>query len=135
MRAVPAWLAALALWCGGCASKPASGGDIDPQPAQAPRVVETQTGIASIHRSGYRTASGERFDPKSLTAAHRTWPFGTRVRVTHLKTGKSVIVRINDRGPFVRGRVIDLTPAAATAIGLTWKAGLARVKLERLSSD
>ncbi len=100
----------------------------------APRVLEMQTGIASYY-SGARTASGERLNPRALTAAHRHWPFGTRVRVTHLGTGRSTIVRVNDRGPFTRGRVIDLTPAAADAIGLTRRQGLARVRIERLTSS
>jgi len=94
-------------------------------------VIQTQIGIASIYKD-HRTASGERFRASALAAAHRSWPMGTRVRVTHLGNGRTVIVRINDRGPFIRSRVIDLTPAAATAIGLTTRQGLARVKLERL---
>jgi rare lipoprotein A len=69
--------------------------------------------------SGGRTASGERASPGALTAAHPTLPFGTRVRVTNRNNGRSVVVRINDRGPFVRGRIIDLTPAAARALGIS----------------
>lgn len=84
-----------------------------------------QSGIASVY-SGGKTANGERAHPHGMTAAHRTLPFGTMVRVTHTKTGKSVVVRINDRGPFIRGRVIDLTPAAARALGFS---GLAPVTL------
>jgi rare lipoprotein A len=78
-----------------------------------------ESGIASVYstESGSHTATGARLDPGALTAAHRTLPFGSRVRVTNPKNGKSVIVTINDRGPFVRGRIIDLTPAAAHAIG------------------
>ena len=72
-------------------------------------------------------ASGERANPAGLTAAHRTLAFGTRVRVTNRRNGRSITVRINDRGPFVRGRVIDITPAGASALGF---AGLALVKLE-----
>ena len=67
---------------------------------------------------GRRTASGERFDMHELTAAHKTLPFGTRVKVRHLDTGKEVEVRINDRGPHVRGRIIDLSRAAAAALGM-----------------
>jgi rare lipoprotein A len=93
--------------------------------------VQTQVGIASIYKD-HRTASGERFRASALTAAHRTWPMGTRVRVTHLGNGRAVIIRVNDRGPFIRGRVIDLTPAAAAALGLTPRQGITRVKLERL---
>lgn len=86
-----------------------------------------QSGIASIYAyAGERTASGERARPSGFTAAHRTLPFGTRVRVTNKNNGRSVMVRINDRGPFVRGRVIDLTPAAAHALGFN---GLAPVTL------
>jgi peptidoglycan lytic transglycosylase len=86
-----------------------------------------ESGIASIYAySGERTANGERAQPGGLTAAHRTLPFGTRVRVTNKSNGHSVVVRINDRGPFVRGRVIDLTPAAARVLGFN---GLAHVTL------
>ena len=84
-----------------------------------------QSGIASVY-SGGRTANGEVARAGGLTAAHRTLPFGTMVTVTNRSTGASVVVRINDRGPFVRGRVIDLTPAAARAIGI---GGLGQVTL------
>lgn len=73
---------------------------------------------ASYYSSGYRTASGERFNPNGFTAAHRSLPFGTRVQVTNPRTGRSIVVRINDRGPFVRGRSLDLARGAAFAIGL-----------------
>lgn len=102
-----------------------------PSTAPSPRVVETQHGIASIYMDR-RTASGERFHAGALTAAHRNWPMGTLVRCTHIHTGRSVVVRINDRGPYMRGRVIDLTPAAASSIGLTRGHGLCRVRIERL---
>lgn len=75
-------------------------------------------GNASWYASGSRTASGEHFNPNGLTAAHRSLPFGTRVRVTNNATGRSVVVRINDRGPFVGGRQIDLARGAARAIGM-----------------
>ena len=81
--------------------------------------------------AGNPTASGERFDPTELTAAHRTLPLGTRVRVTHARTGESVVVRVNDRGPVHGDRVIDVSRAAADSIGLT-RAGTAEVELERL---
>ena len=81
--------------------------------------------------AGNPTASGEAFDPSDLTAAHRTLPFGTRLRVTNERTGKSVVVRVNDRGPFHGQRVIDVSTAAAEEIGLK-RAGTARVSLERL---
>ena len=87
-----------------------------------------ESGIASVYAySGAKTASGERANPGGLTAAHRTLAFGTHVRVTNRRNGRSITVRINDRGPFVRGRVIDITPAAASALGFS---GLAPVQLE-----
>ena len=87
-----------------------------------------ETGRASWYSLHSRTASGERCDPGALTAAHRSLPFGTRVRVENLKNGKTVVVRINDRGPFVRGRIIDLTRAAAHKLGIV-AAGTARVRV------
>jgi rare lipoprotein A len=86
------------------------------------------SGIASVYStsSGSRTASGHRLNPRTMTAAHRSLPFGTKVRVSNRKNGRSVIVTINDRGPFVRGRVIDVTPAAARGLGFS---GLAPVTL------
>lgn len=93
--------------------------------------ASAQTGLASIYGySGGRTASGERASPSSLTAAHRFLPFGTLVRVTNDSNGRSVVVRIIDRGPFVRGRIIDVTPAAARALGFS---GVARVTLRVVS--
>jgi rare lipoprotein A len=84
--------------------------------------------IAAIctEKSGSRTASGEPFLPGKLTAAHRAFPFGTMVRVTNLNNGRTVVVRINDRGPFNKGRVIDVTPAAAAQLHFS---GLAPVAL------
>jgi rare lipoprotein A len=94
----------------------------------APLVASAQNGIASIYAySGSRTASGEHMSPGGLTAAHRTLPFGTMVRVTNQSSGRSVVVRINDRGPFVGGRIIDLSPAAARALGFS---GLANVSVD-----
>ena len=93
--------------------------------AALPITASAQTGIASIY-SGGRTADGEQARASGLTAAHRSLPFGTMVRVTNQSTGRSVVVRINDRGPFVHGRIIDLTPAAARAIGFS---GLAHVNV------
>jgi len=87
-----------------------------------------ESGIASIYPyDGEKTANGKHANPSGLTAAHRTLPLGTHVRVTNQRNGRSVTVRINDRGPFVRSRVIDLAPAGALALGFS---GLARVKLE-----
>ncbi len=83
-------------------------------------------GMASYYKSGKVTANGEPFNPHGLTAAHRKLRFGTVVRVTNLRSGKSVVVRINDRGPFIRGRVIDLSLGAAKVIGLH-KSGVAKI--------
>ena|SRR5690242_1145142 len=95
------------------------------------QVAQAQSGLASIYGyEGGRTASGERASVKALTAAHRSFPFGSHVRVTNKRNGKSVVVRINDRGPFVKGRVIDVTPAAAHALGFS---GIAPVELARIS--
>ncbi|MGA8800429.1 MAG: septal ring lytic transglycosylase RlpA family protein [Pseudolabrys sp.] len=88
-------------------------------------IAKAQSGIASIY-SGGRTANGEKAAASGMTAAHKTLPFGTLVRVTHQRSGRSVVVRINDRGPFVRGRIIDVTSAAARALGFS---GLAPVTL------
>lgn len=91
-----------------------------------------QSGEASWYGPGFhgrRTASGETFNTNELTAAHRTLPFGTKVRVVNKKTGKSVVVRINDRGPYAHGRVIDLSRASAQAIGIS---GVGAVALAQL---
>ncbi|MGR4890784.1 septal ring lytic transglycosylase RlpA family protein [Sphingopyxis sp. LARHCG72] len=99
--------------------------------------TEIGGGMASYYGNelaGNRTASGERFDPGQLTAAHRSLPFGSMVRVTNTSNGDSVIVRINDRGPFAHGRVIDVSQAAAREIGMH-RSGTARVKLALLSDD
>ena len=93
------------------------------------------SGVASYYGPGFhgrRTANGERFDMHAMTAAHRTLPFGTQVKVTNLANGKSTIVRVNDRGPYAHGRVIDLSVAAAKAIGSAGS-GTARVSLEVLN--
>ncbi len=85
--------------------------------ALLPSTAFAQCGHASWYALHSKTASGERMNPKALTAAHKTLPFGTKVRVTNQRNGKAVVVRINDRGPFVRGRVIDVSKAAAHALG------------------
>jgi rare lipoprotein A len=90
-----------------------------------------QHGLASFYSEPQRVASGGRFNPNALTAAHRSLPFGTRVRVTHHGSGRSVDVTINDRGPYIAGRIIDLSRAAAGLIGLTAQ-GIARVTVEVL---
>lgn len=98
--------------------------------ACAPRI--TQTGKASYYAdkfNGRKTANGEIFQNSKLTAAHKTLPFGTRVKVTNLNNGRSVKVRINDRGPFVAGRMIDLSKSAASKIGMV-NAGVGNVKIK-----
>ena len=93
--------------------------------------VATQEGLASYYSNdfvGRKTSNGEIFDNRKMTAAHRSYPFGTIVRVTNLETGTNVTVRINDRGPVKPERVIDLTYAAACALGIE-RAGLGRVRL------
>jgi rare lipoprotein A len=107
-----------------------------PQPAQqiASNTRLAFQGIASFYGrefAGRPTATGERFNPEAMTAAHRSLPFGTRVRVTNTRNGRSVVVRINDRGPFIRGRVIDLSTGAARAIGMI-NSGVAPVRIEVL---
>ena len=100
---------------------------------ETPRIIGS--GRASYYGSGFsgrRTASGERFNPSELTAAHRTLPFGTRVKVTNQSNGRSVVVRINDRGPFHHSRVIDLSHEAARQIGLV-RQGQGQVELAAAS--
>jgi rare lipoprotein A len=90
-----------------------------------------QEGKASWYKMGTQTANGERYDPMGITAAHPSLPFDTKVRVTNPASGKSVVVRINDRGPFTGGRIIDLSQGAAQEINLV-RAGIAQVKIEVL---
>jgi len=90
--------------------------------------ASAETGRASWYALTSRTASGERCDPNALTAAHRSLPFGTKVKVENLHNGRSVVVRINDRGPFVRGRIIDLTKAAASRLGFV-RSGVTSVRV------
>jgi len=86
-------------------------------------------GLASFYGEGLRTASGEMFNPNELTAAHPTLPFGTRLRVTNVTNGRSVVVRVNDRGPFVPGRVVDVSHSAAETLGMIGS-GTAKVKVD-----
>ena len=100
--------------------------------AQATPAEAGQKGAASWYGPGFhgrKTASGERFNTHAMTAAHKTLPFGTRVRVTNEKTGRAVVVRINDRGPYAHGRIIDLSQASARAIGI---GGVGKVSLSQL---
>jgi rare lipoprotein A len=122
------FLLAVSTW--GLPLRPAA--DTKP-PEMAP---DTEVGMASFYGARFhrlRTASGERFDMRRLTAAHRTLPFCTRVRVTNLRNGRSAVVHINDRGPFVKGRVIDLSLAAARQLRMVQR-GAERVRVEVLSS-
>jgi rare lipoprotein A len=129
------WLWALALLAlVGCAQRSA-------RPDERARGDERRgavgEGIASFYGPGFAgrpTASGERFDPDALTAAHRSARFGSCLRVVNLDNGRSVRVRVNDRGPFVAGRVIDVSMAAARALGMLEK-GLARVRLFRCAEE
>jgi rare lipoprotein A len=100
--------------------------------ARQKNAAETQiasSGVASFYTEGSRTASGEKFDSRELTAAHPTLPFGTRLRVTNVATGRAVTVRVNDRGPYVAGRVVDVSQSAADALGMVG-AGIAKVRLD-----
>jgi rare lipoprotein A len=100
----------------------------------APSPPPAQRGLASVysdHLNGKKTASGESYDSSGLTAAHRTLPLGAEIRVTNLTNGRSVRVRVNDRGPHVEGRIVDLSSRAAAALGM--RTGVARVRLEILS--
>ena len=114
----------LSLFITGCSATPLN--------SDAARVGYKETGKASFYAMKFqsrKTASGERFDQSANTAAHKKLPFGTKVKVTNIKNGKNVIVRINDRGPFVRGRIIDLSRSAFSSIGNT-SAGVIDVKIE-----
>jgi len=99
------------------------------------RTADVETGVASYYAGKYhgrRTASGEKYNQGNMTAAHRTLPFGTRVRVTNLENGRSVVLRITDRGPFRRGRVIDVSKKAARRLGFL-REGTAKVRVEVVS--
>lgn len=127
IRLAPALAVALALALGasGCATTRA-----------ATRPREAQVGVASYYahaHDGRRTASGERFDMSEMTAAHRTLPFGTIVRVTNLVNGRRAVVRINDRGPFKKKRIIDVSLAAARELGMVGR-GTVKVRLEVVGS-
>ncbi|MNF73155.1 RlpA-like protein precursor [compost metagenome] len=122
------WLPVLALLLAGCSTSPfgRSGGET----GHGYRAEGKASYYGSRHH-GRRTASGERFDQHALTAAHRTLPFGTRVKVTNLNNDRTVVVRINDRGPHIRGRIIDLSREAADRLGML-RAGVAPVRVESL---
>ena len=92
---------------------------------------DAKMGMASFYTEGTHTASGERLNPDELTAAHPSLPFGTRMRVTSVDTGRSVVVRVNDRGPFIKGRALDVSYSAAKQLDMTQR-GVAKVKMEVL---
>ena len=92
--------------------------------------ASAQCGSASWYALHSKTASGERMNPSAMTAAHRTLPFGTKLKVTNQRNGKSVVVRVNDRGPFIKGRVIDLSKAAAGKLGFI-KSGHTKICMEQ----
>ena len=92
-------------------------------------VASAPNGLASFYTEGTRTASGEAFNTRALTAAHPSLPFGTKLRVTNVTNGQSVTVRVNDRGPYVPGRVVDVSYSAAEQLGMV-KGGVAKVKLD-----
>ena len=135
------WLTPLCLALASCLPSAAPVAQQPSAPLDAPSAAASTgswgEGVASWYGPGFagrRTASGEVFDPSQLTAAHKTLPFGTTLRVTNLANGLSVTVRINDRGPFIPGRVIDLSRAAAERIGMIGS-GTARVRLEPLAAS
>jgi rare lipoprotein A len=108
-----------------------------PPPAAEGAAPREQVGVASYYGrrfQGRRTASGERYDARQLTCAHPTAPFGARLRVTELEGGRSVVVRVNDRGPVAGGRILDLSLAAARALGMVRK-GVATVRVERIDEE
>lgn len=122
MRSLPLGLLAL-LALGACTHVPRGGGE------------EVEEGLASYYAAsleGRPTASGAPYRGERMSCAHRRWAFGTRIRVTNLENGRSAVVTVNDRGPFVRGRVIDLSLAAARALGMVER-GVVRVRIQRLS--
>lgn len=114
------------------AGGPSRAGEAPARAAEAPARPGEQVGLASYYgkrHHGRRTASGARFDMHAMTCAHRTAPFGTRLKVTSLESGKSVVVKVTDRGPFAGGRVVDLSYAAARKLGMV-EDGVVRVRIE-----
>ena len=124
MKHIPSALAALSIIAAGFLTAPTL---VDH--AQAAKF--NRCGNASWYALHSKTASGEMMNPKKMTAAHRSLPFGTKLKVTNKRNGKSVIVRINDRGPFIKGRIVDVSKAAARKIGMV-RSGHAPVCITRL---
>jgi len=131
-RVVGLGLVVCALAAAGCASSKST------RPAGAPPAPGTRiVGLASWYgqrHQGHATASGEIYDVNKLTAAHRTFPFGTRLRVTNVENGRSVVVRVNDRGPWVNDRVLDVSQAAAKVLGMVGE-GVIRVEIVVLARE
>lgn len=125
-------LAVCALAAAGCASTKSSRATTVPA-APGTRIVGLASWYGQRHQ-GHATASGEIYDTSKLTAAHRTLPFGTRLRVTNVENGRSVVVRVNDRGPWVKDRVLDVSMAAARALGMVGD-GVARVEIVVLGAE
>jgi len=118
-----AWLAGVALlFASGCTHAPHAAGDGEPE--------EGRASFYARALEGRPTASGEPYRGERLTCAHRTFAFGTRLRVTNLENGRSVVVVVNDRGPFVRGRIVDLSLAAARELGMVER-GVVRVRVRK----
>lgn len=148
MRGRAALAAAALLAAAGCAHRGAPAAEATPAPevrrsppppasGRAAQGRHVEVGLASYYGPrfhGRRTASGARYDQEAMTAAHPTAPFGTRLRVTCLESGRAVVVTVNDRGPFVKGRVVDVSVRAARALGILER-GLARVRVERLADE
>lgn len=133
-RAVAVALVALGA---ACAHGPRERVERREPPAERPRTpgAHAEVGLASFYAAkfhGRRTASGVRYDQRAFTCAHRSAPFGTRLKVTDLESGRAVVVTVNDRGPFAHGRVVDLSMAAARALGFVER-GVTRVRVERFA--
>jgi rare lipoprotein A len=132
-RAVPA-IATLGLTVSASAhevdAQPVPPSAVAAQRSESPTAQKLQDGPASWYQMGRKTANGEAFDPNGLTAAHRTLPFGSKIKVVNERNGRSVVVRINDRGPYAGGRIIDLARGAAESLGMT-ESGVIRVALYR----
>jgi rare lipoprotein A len=136
LTGLTALVATLALSTAASAATPSVNSSQSNVSVDSRQLIAQSVGQASFYgnepgEGGPLTANGERYNPGGLTAAHRTLPFGTRVRVTSPNTGRSVVVRINDRGPFVGGRAIDLSVGAARALGLT-SSGVGTVRMDVL---
>jgi rare lipoprotein A len=121
-------MAGLLALAGPNSSKDVSNLNTKPKQVTSHTSLSTSSGKASYYWQGKLTANGERYNPAGVSCAHKTLPFNTRVVVTNLENGKSVVCRINDRGPYIKGRVIDLSVGAAKAIDMT-KQGVVRVQI------